>query len=58
MGFDRRVLAETILRYFMQQMLMDGRYHADPHPGNVFVLTDGRVGLIEAHQGQVGGFAP
>jgi ubiquinone biosynthesis protein len=33
MGFDRRVLAETILRYFMQQMLMDGRYHADPHPG-------------------------
>jgi ubiquinone biosynthesis protein len=47
MGFDRRQLAETILRYFLQQMLMDGRYHADPHPGNVFILTDGRVGLID-----------
>ena len=47
MGFDRPQLANALLRYSLQQMLMDGRYHADPHPGNVFVLTDGRIGLID-----------
>jgi ubiquinone biosynthesis protein len=40
-------LADTLLRTMLQQMLVDGRYHADPHPGNVMVLADGRLGLID-----------
>ena len=29
------------------QMLLDGVYNADPHPGNIIVLADGRLGLID-----------
>jgi ubiquinone biosynthesis protein len=47
LGLDRGHLANVLLRCSMQQMLLDGRYHADPHPGNVMVLADGRVGLID-----------
>ncbi len=47
LGFDRARLADALLRCCVQQMLLDGRYHADPHPGNVMVLNDGRLGLID-----------
>jgi len=47
LGFDRRELAEQLLRCMMQQMLVDAQYHADPHPGNVMVLRDGSLGLID-----------
>jgi predicted unusual protein kinase regulating ubiquinone biosynthesis (AarF/ABC1/UbiB family) len=40
-------LAEALLRCALRQMLVDGRFHADPHPGNVLVLADGRLGLID-----------
>ena len=35
--------AQTILR----MILVDGCYHADPHPGNLLVLADGRLGLLD-----------
>jgi ubiquinone biosynthesis protein len=47
LGLDRARLAETLLRSSLRQMLVDGRFHADPHPGNVLVLADGRLGLID-----------
>jgi ubiquinone biosynthesis protein len=47
LGFDRRELAEDLLRTMLQQMLIDAMYHADPHPGNVMVLRDGRLALID-----------
>ena len=47
LGLDRSRLAETLLRSSLRQMLVDGRFHADPHPGNVLVLADGRLGLID-----------
>jgi predicted unusual protein kinase regulating ubiquinone biosynthesis (AarF/ABC1/UbiB family) len=40
-------LAEALLRCALRQMLVDGHFHADPHPGNVLVLADGRLGLID-----------
>jgi ubiquinone biosynthesis protein len=47
LGIDRDALAEDLLRCMMQQMLVDAQYHADPHPGNVMVLRDGRLALID-----------
>lgn len=47
LGVDRMKLAEQLLTTMLQQMLVDGRFHADPHPGNVMVLADGRLGLID-----------
>jgi ubiquinone biosynthesis protein len=44
---DRRKLADELLSSFFQQTLQDGVYHADPHPGNVMLLADGRLGLID-----------
>ena len=47
MGLDRARLAEALLRCALRQMLVEGRFHADPHPGNVLVLEGGRLGLID-----------
>lgn len=47
LGFDRERLAETLVELFYTQVLRDGFFHADPHPGNVFVLEDGRIGLVD-----------
>jgi len=47
MGLDRARLAEALLRCALRQMLVEGRFHADPHPGNVLVLQGGRLGLID-----------
>jgi ubiquinone biosynthesis protein len=47
LGVDREALAEDLLRCMLQQMLVDAQYHADPHPGNVMVLRDGRLALID-----------
>ena len=44
---DRKLLADRLLRVALTQMLVDGHFHADPHPGNVMVLGDGRIGLID-----------
>ena len=46
-GVDRARLADGLLRCALQQMLVDGHFHADPHPGNVMVLSDGRLALID-----------
>ncbi len=46
-GFNRAELAERIARILMQMVFEDGFFHADPHPGNFFVETDGTIGLID-----------
>ncbi len=32
---------------FIKQFFIDGVFHADPHPGNILILKDGRIGLID-----------
>jgi ubiquinone biosynthesis protein len=44
---DRAALADQLLRATIDQIMRIGVFHADPHPGNVFVLTGGRLGLID-----------
>ena len=40
-------LADQLFRAYLQQILIDGFFHADPHPGNVFITDDGRVALLD-----------
>ncbi len=40
-------LARTLLKFVLRQVMLDGVFHADPHPGNVFLLSDGRLGLLD-----------
>jgi len=49
-------LAEELFKAYLQQVLVDGLFHADPHPGNVFITTDGRIALIDL--GMVGHTGP
>jgi len=46
MELDGERLADALFRAYLKQMLRDGMFHADPHPGNVF-LVDGKIALID-----------
>ena len=40
-------LADELFCAYMKQILVDGFFHADPHPGNVFLTDDNRIALID-----------
>ena len=44
---DGEELAEELFRAYLQQIFVDGFFHADPHPGNVFLTDDSRVALLD-----------
>jgi ubiquinone biosynthesis protein len=46
MELDGAKLADALFRAYLKQMLHDGLFHADPHPGNVFIV-DGCIALID-----------
>jgi ubiquinone biosynthesis protein len=46
-GQDRHASARVLLEFMLRQILVDGVFHADPHPGNILVLHDGRLGLLD-----------
>ncbi len=46
-GFDTHVLATHLMEAELKQIFTDGFFHADLHPGNLFVLDDGDVGMID-----------
>ncbi|MHB2020599.1 MAG: ABC1 kinase family protein [Candidatus Xenobia bacterium] len=43
----RAELAVDFLNNYLQQIFIDGYYHADPHPGNLRILESGRIGLMD-----------
>jgi predicted unusual protein kinase regulating ubiquinone biosynthesis (AarF/ABC1/UbiB family) len=47
MELDGRALSEELFRAYLKQILIDGFFHADPHPGNVFITDDDRIALID-----------
>ena len=53
---DGNALADELFRAYLQQILVDGLVHSDPHPGNVFLTDDNRVALIDL--GQVARITP
>ncbi|MBP3036234.1 AarF/ABC1/UbiB kinase family protein [Arthrobacter sp. zg-ZUI100] len=46
-GIDRKALAVKAADAEMKMVFDDGFFHADPHPGNIFVESGGRIGLID-----------
>ena len=46
-GIDRSALAQRILRAYCQMIFSDGVYHADPHPGNIIVRSDGGIVFVD-----------
>jgi ubiquinone biosynthesis protein len=47
MEIDGPTLAADLFRAYLKQILEDGFFHADPHPGNVFVTDEGDLALLD-----------
>jgi predicted unusual protein kinase regulating ubiquinone biosynthesis (AarF/ABC1/UbiB family) len=50
------MLADELFRAYLKQVLVDGLFHADPHPGNVFLTDDKKIALIDL--GMIGRTSP
>ena len=46
-GVDQERLARGLFDGLLRQIMVDGIFHADPHPGNILLLDDGRLALID-----------
>jgi ubiquinone biosynthesis protein len=56
MEIDGPALADQLFEAYLKQILEDGFFHADPHPGNVSITDDGRLALLDL--GMVGRLTP
>lgn len=59
-GLDRKVIADRLFHTYLQQIFVEGFFHADPHPGNLFVepLEGGDWRLVFVDFGMVGQVTP
>ena len=46
-GIDNKTIANYGVRSYFKQVILDGFFHADPHPGNMFITKDGKVCYID-----------
>jgi ubiquinone biosynthesis protein len=46
-GIDPAAVARTLASVFMRQVIVDGLFHADPHPGNLLALSGNQVAIID-----------
>lgn len=44
---DLASVAEKVARLYLEMIFVNGFYHADPHPGNIMIMADGRLGLLD-----------
>jgi len=56
LDFKGTALAEELFHAYLKQIFVDGFFHADPHPGNVFLTDDHRIALLDL--GMVGYISP
>jgi len=47
MELDGFELADQLFHAYLEQVLLEGFFHADPHPGNIFLTDDGRLALLD-----------
>jgi ubiquinone biosynthesis protein len=55
-GFDRKLVAKRLINSYLRQVFDHGFFHADPHPGNIFVLPGNVVCFID--YGMMGNLIP
>ncbi len=46
-GYDRRAITKKGASAYFKMIFQDGFFHGDPHPGNIFILPDGRLALVD-----------
>ncbi|WP_110928967.1 ABC1 kinase family protein [Bacillus massiliglaciei] len=46
-GYDRKLIAERLTHAILHQVLIEGFFHGDPHPGNIIILPDNVVSLMD-----------
>ncbi|MGE8079458.1 ABC1 kinase family protein [Peribacillus loiseleuriae] len=56
LGYDRKVIAERVTNSMLHQILIEGFFHGDPHPGNMMVLPDEVVVFMDF--GMIGRLTP
>ena len=47
LGLTPDAIAERLVETYLKQLLEDGFFHADPHPGNLRVMSDGRIAFFD-----------
>ncbi|MBF0463785.1 MAG: AarF/ABC1/UbiB kinase family protein [Nitrospirae bacterium] len=47
LGLDKGEIAENLVNAYFKMILEDGFFHADPHPGNLFIVDDGIIGIVD-----------
>lgn len=47
LDYKDKPLAEELFKAYLKQILVDGLFHADPHPGNIFLTDDGHIALLD-----------
>jgi ubiquinone biosynthesis protein len=53
-ALDSRAIAKDLLSAYLRQIIVDGAFHCDPHPGNIFLTDNGQLALMDF--GMVGRF--
>lgn len=56
MEIDATGLADELFRAYLKQILVDGFFHADPHPGNVLLTEEDELGIVDL--GMIGRVLP
>ena len=46
-GYNRKLIARRITDSMLHQILMEGFFHGDPHPGNIYILPGNKVAYID-----------
>ena len=45
--FDKKIIAENLVLSYFQQVYVHGFFHADMHPGNLFLMNNGDIAVVD-----------
>jgi len=46
-GYNRKIIAERITEAMLHQILIEGFFHGDPHPGNIYILPGNQIAFLD-----------